>query len=493
MMKKIYICIDLKSFYASVECVYRKLDPLNSNLVVADESRTNKTICLAATPAIKKFGVPSRARLFEVKQIINKLNYERFKKNKYQPLLEKSIYLDELNANNKLAIDFVIATPQMAKYLEISTYIYKIYLKYFAPEDILVYSIDEVFIDYSNYFKMYQVGPVEIVKRIMQDIKEAFNITATAGIGTNLYLAKIAMDIVAKHIEKKDKIAFLDEMLYKRLLWEHQPLTDFWRIGGGYAKRLNNMGLYTMKDIATYSLTKDGEDKLFSVFGVNAELLIDHAFGVELATMEDIKRYRPQNNSLGMGQVLHCNYGYDKSLIVLKEMANDLALELTKKNLVTKNLFLSIGYDASNLTDEIISKNFDGEIEVDRYGRNVPKGIHKSIRLSEYTELSKTISKAFVDTFNSVVDKKLYIRRLNISANVISKECMPKEYRQLDLFTSSEEQEKLDRQNEKEEAKQHTINALKKKYGKNAVIRGIDLEDGATTIERNSQIGGHKA
>lgn len=492
-MNNIYICIDLKSFYASVECVYRKLDPLNSNLVVADESRTDKTICLAASPAIKKFGVPSRARLFEVKQIINKLNYERLRKNRYQPLMGKSIYLDELNKNNKLAIDFVIATPQMAKYLEISTSIYKIYLKYFAPEDILVYSIDEVFIDYSNYFKMYKSGPVEIIKKILNDIKDAFNITATAGIGTNLYLAKVAMDIVAKHIDKPEKIAFLDEMRYKKLLWEHKPLTDFWRVGAGYAKRLNNIGLYTMKDIASYSLTKEGEDRLFNEFGVNAELLIDHAFGVEPTTMEDIKKYRPQNNSIGMGQVLHCNYGYDKSLIVLKEMANDLALELTKKNLVTNNLFLSIGYDVSNLTDDTIAKNFDGEIEVDRYGRNVPKGIHKSIRLNEYTALSKLISKAFVDTFNNVVDKKLYIRRLNISANVISKDKMPKEYRQLDLFTSNEELIALEKQNEKEEAKQKTINNLKKKYGKNAVIRGIDLEEGATTIERNSQIGGHKA
>lgn len=492
-MNNIYICIDLKSFYASVECVYRNLDPMNCNLVVADESRTDKTICLAASPAIKKLGVPSRTRLFEVKQIINKLNYERLRKNKYKPLVGKSIYLDELNKNSNLAIDFVIATPQMAKYLEISTSIYKIYLKYFAPEDILVYSIDEVFIDYSNYFKLYKLGPIEMVKRILKDIKDEFNITATSGVGTNLYLAKIAMDIVAKHIDKPDKIAFLDEKRYKMLLWDHKPLTDFWRVGGGYAAKLNNMGLYTMRDIAAFSLTKEGEDKLFSAFGVNAELLIDHAFGVEPTTMTDIKKYSPQNNSVGMGQVLHCNYGYDKSLIVLKEMANDLALELTKKNLVTNNLFLSIGYDASNLTDEVISKGFAGEIEIDRYGRNIPKGVHKSIRLNEYTALNRTISRALVETFNLVVNKSLYIRRLNISARVINKELMPKNYKQLDLFTSIEEREKIDNQMKKEEINQRTINDLKKKYGKNAIIRGIDLEDGATTIERNEQIGGHKA
>lgn len=495
-MDRIYFAIDLKSFYASVECRERDLNPLTTNLVVADASRTDKTICLAVSPSLKKYGIPGRARLFEVKQVIKRINAERLKRAPHHKFTGKSYFEDELDNNPSLELDFIIATPQMNKYMHKSAEIYNIYLKYIASEDIHVYSIDEVFIDATPYLDTYKKTPEEFARMIVKDIYNQTGITATAGIGTNLYLAKVAMDIVAKHEEADaygTRTAFLDEKTYREKLWNHKPLKDFWRVGSGYINRLAKYGLYTMGDIARLSLIN--EDILYDEFGINAELLIDHAWGYESCTMKDIKNYVPENNSLSSGQVLSEPYDYQKGKLIVKEMADLLALDLVKKGLVTNQLSLSIGYDISDL------EGFSGEIKKDWYGREVPKGNHASINLGEYTSSSKDIVRAFSILYERLMNKNLHLRRLFVVATHVIKEeelIEQKEtYEQLSLFTNYEEVEEKrkkhskDKEEEKELAK--TILDIQDKYGKNSLIKGMNLEKGGKTIERNKQVGGHKA
>ncbi|MGM9968920.1 MAG: DNA methylase [Anaeroplasma sp.] len=507
MEDKEYICIDLKSFYASVECVFRNLDPLVTNLVVADETRTEKTICLAVTPALKSFGIPGRARLFEVIQMVERINKERKKRINNKKFSGESCNIEELNNNPYLKLSFLIAPPQMAKYIEMSTKIYNIYLKYIAPEDIHVYSIDEVFMDVTDYLKIYNKSSHEFAKMLINDVLTITRITATAGIGTNMYLSKVAMDIVAKHIpadENGVRIAQLDEMSYREQLWNHKPLTDFWRVGHGINERLNKLGLYTMGDIARCSLgdvNKDyyNENLLYKEFGVNAELLIDHAWGYEPTTIKDVKSYRPKSNSLSSGQVLSCGYDYNKTKIIIKEMADLLTLDLVNKGLVTNNIALYIGYDIENLKDQNILEKYQGEISTDYVGRMVPKSDHKSISF-DYTSSTNDIM-SYVDIlFNKTVNPLLLVRKVNISANNLISEEEKKHtngYVQLNLFTDYDqkniEDKKKEEEYQKEKKLQHTIINLKSKYGKNAILKGMNLEEGATTIERNGQIGGHKA
>ncbi len=492
---KTYMCIDLKSFYASVECVLRGLDPLTTNLVVADTSRTEKTICLAVTPSLKEYGIPSRARLFEVIEAVKKINDKRFKENNYKRFSGKSINKIELAQNKSLALDYIAATPQMAKYIEISSNVYKIFLKYFAPEDIHVYSIDESFMDVTSYLKLYNKTPENLARMIVRDILNQTGITATCGIGSNMYLAKIAMDIVAKKEEADQygcRVASLTEESYKKLLWSHKPITDFWRIGCGIATRLEKLGIFTMGDIARCSI--DNEDILYKEFGVNAEILIDHAWGIESVTISDIKQYKPSAKSNSIGQVLHEPYEYKKGLIAVKEMANELACDLFRKGILTKNVSLSIGYDISSLS------RYDGEIEIDYLGREVPKGVHASIKFDEYTNSSVMLVKACEYIYNSIMDRQIKVRRLNVCASdtktVLEINTKPR-IEQLNIFENIEEKEKIRENNqkffEKENKARSAILTLKKKYGKNAVIKGIDLEEGATQIERNNEIGGHKA
>jgi len=377
----IYIAIDLKSFYASVECIERGLDPITTNLVVADRARTEKTICLAVTPALKKYGIPGRARLFEVVQKVKEINIERKNKAKGQIFTGKSINEIELSANPELELDFIAAPPRMAYYMKYSSDIYKIYLKYFAPEDIYVYSIDEVFCDITYYLKTYKMSPRELVTKVIQDVYKTTGITATAGMGTNMYLCKVALDIVAKHV-KTDKngvrIAALDEMSYRKLLWNHTPITDFWRVGKGYASKLEKNQMFTMGDVARMSLKN--EELLYKLFGVNAELLIDHSWGYESATIESIKAYKPSTNSISSGQVLHCPYNCEDTKLIVKEMTELLSLDLVRKNLVTNQIVLDIGYDIDNLTPHGICEVYKGEITTDRYGRKIPKQAHGTIK-----------------------------------------------------------------------------------------------------------------
>ncbi|MCR4911037.1 MAG: DNA methylase [Bacilli bacterium] len=496
MGNNIYFAIDLKSFYASVECRERNLDPLNANLVVADVSRTDKTICLAVSPSLKKYGIPGRARLFEVKQAIKIINKERLKKAPNHKFIGKSIFDDELMKDPSLELDFVAATPQMNKYMRISGEIYNIYLKYFASEDIHVYSIDEVFIDVTPYLDTYKLNPHDLAKKVIKDILKNTGITATAGIGTNLYLAKAAMDIVAKHVPgDKDgvRVAYLDEKLYREKLWSHKPLKDFWRVGTGYINRLAKYGLYTMGDIARFSLKN--EDALYEEFGINAELLIDHAWGYESCTMKDIKGYVPENNSISSGQVLSEPYDAKKGKLIVKEMADLLALDLVKKGLVTDQIALAIGYDVIDL------ENFNGELKNDYYGRKMPKMAHSSVNLGEFTSSSKVIMKAVSDLYDKIMDKRLHMRRVYICAtHVLNEEIAEKEskdYEQLSLFTDYEEmelrKEKHNKEKEEEKLLAETILNIQGKYGKNSLIKGMNLEEGGTTIERNKQVGGHKA
>jgi len=492
-MEKIYVCIDLKSFYASVECCERGLDPMTTNLVVADESRTEKTICLAVSPSLKRYGIPGRARLFEVNQKIREVNYLRRRNNYGKAFIGKSFNSLEIDKNKNLEIDFIKAPPRMAKYIKYSTDIYNIYLKYLDKSDIYVYSIDEVFCEITNYLKCYKMSPRELVTKIIHEIYEKTGITATAGIGTNLYLAKVAMDIVAKHT-KADKygvrIAGLDEKIYRKRLWEHQPLTDFWRVGPGYQKKLHDNGIYTMGDIAKCSI--QDEDKLYKLFGVNAELLIDHAWGWEPCTIKDIKSYKPSNNSLTSGQVLHCAYNYEKTRLVVKEMADQIALDLVKKKLVTKQIVLTLGYDIENLKDEEIRGNYHGEVVRDRYGRMVPRSAHGTINLEYLTSAASKIREATEELYNRIVNKHLLIKRINLAVcNVVSEEEQKKEVRQFDLFTDYQHVE-IDRKKELEEEKvQNIMLKIKNKYGKNAILKGMNLIEGATIRDRNQQIGGH--
>lgn len=507
MKERTYIAIDLKSFYASVECVERGLNPLTTNLVVADPNRTEKTICLAVSPSLKAFGIPGRARLFEVIQKIEAVNSQRLKKyrnnsgNRRAEFSGKTNNSDILNKFPDMAADYIVASPQMAHYMEVSTRIYKIYLKYAAPEDIHVYSIDEVFIDATSYLPTYGMTAHEFTMTIIRDILASTGITATAGIGTNMYLCKIAMDIVAKHMPAdKDgvRIAELDEKSYRRILWNHRPLTDFWRVGRGYSEKLEAAGLFTMGDIARFSL--ESEDYLYKLFGVNAELLIDHAWGWEPCTITDVKNYSPENNSISSGQVMQQPCDYDHTELIVREMADLLVLDLVDKGLVTNQIVLTVGYDTSNLKNKDILRNFNGKTAADRYGRKIPKHAHGTINLESYTSSTRLITEAALRLYRCIMDKNLLSRRIYIVANhVISEQRIPEneQYEQLDFFTDHEETE-LRRKKEKkalerEKRRQQTILNIKKKYGKNAIVKGMNLQEGATAIERNKQIGGHKA
>ena len=502
MKERTYIAIDLKSFYASVECRERGLDPMDTNLVVADESRTDKTICLAVTPSLKSYGISGRGRLFEVKQRVKEANAGRRHDAPGRRLEGSSHFFSELQANPELAIDFIIAPPRMAYYMEYSTRIYEVYMKYVAPEDIVVYSIDEVFMDVTDYLNTYKLSPHDLAMKIILDVLETTGITATAGIGTNLFLCKVAMDIVAKHIpadENGVRIAELDEMSYRKTLWAHQPLTDFWRVGRGIAKKLEENGMFTMGDVARCSV--HDEDKLYKLFGKNAELLIDHAWGWEPTTIEAIKAYRPSTNSLGSGQVLHQPYEPDKAKLVLREMADLLVLDLVDKGLVTDQIVVTVGYDIENLTDPERSKKYHGAIVKDHYGRQIPKHAHGTTNLDGHTSSTKKIMCAASELFDRIVDKNLLVRRLNIVANHVLPEAdAPKKnagFEQLDLFTDyaalevkqAQEQAELER----EKKMQQAMLTIKKKFGKNAILKGMNLEEGATAKDRNAQIGGHKA
>ncbi len=501
-----YISIDLKSFYASVECKERNRDPLTTNLVVADKSRTEKTICLAVSPSLKSYGIPGRARLFEVVQKVRDANNSRIWKAPNRTFTGISDDSTELNFNPALEIGYIVAPPQMTLYMEYSTKIYSIYLKYIAPEDIFPYSIDEVFIDATDYLKTYQMTGRELAMTMIQDVLKTTGITATAGIGTNMYLCKIAMDIVAKHIEPDKngvRIAELDEMSYRKKLWNHRPLTDFWRVGRGYAKKLEEYGLFTMGDVARCSIGREtelyNEELLYKLFGINAELLIDHAWGYEPCTMELVKEYKPETNSISSGQVLHCPYDYDKTRLIVKEMTDQMVLDLVDKKLVTDQIVLTVGYDIENLTDPNKSKNYKGTVTTDRYGRKVPKHAHGTVNLKQKTSSTKLITNAVMELYDRIMDKNLLVRRINITANkLITEELASKNniYEQLNLFTdynAIEEQTKEEEVLEREKRMQVAMLNIKKKFGKNAILKGMNFEDGATAKDRNKQIGGHKA
>lgn len=499
--QRTYIAIDLKSFYASVECMQRNLDPMTTNLVVADLSRTEKTICLAVSPALKQYGISGRARLFEVVQQVKQANAQRQRKAPGRTFTGKSHDDTELKAHPELAIDYVVAPPQMAKYMKTSTEIYNVYLKYVAPEDIHVYSIDEVFIDATAYLNTYKLTPREFAMRIILDVLATTGITATAGIGTNLFLCKVAMDIVAKHIPADRngvRIAELDEMSYRRTLWDHRPLTDFWRVGKGYARKLEEHRMFTMGDVARQSVQND--EVLYKLFGVNAELLIDHAWGWEPCTIADIKAYKPESNSIGSGQVLHCPYTAEKAKLVVREMADLLVLDLVDKGLVTNQIVLTVGYDIENLTDPKRSKSYKGEVTTDHYGRQIPKHAHGTGNLGKYTSSTREILQAVSELYDRIVDPDLLIRRLNIVANhVIDEAAVPAEpvTEQLDLFTDYEARDRQQAEDaaalKRERSQQEAILSIKKKFGKNAILKGMNLEEGTTAKDRNAQIGGHKA
>ena len=503
MHEKAYIAIDLKSFYASVECLQRGLDPMTANLVVADRSRTEKTICLAVTPALKAFGIPGRARLFEVVETVKQVNALRKNAAPGHTFTGKSCDSTELRSHPELELDFIAAPPQMALYMETSAAIYNVYLKYVAPEDIHVYSIDEVFIDATPYLNTYRLTAKELAQKIICEVLETYGITATAGIGTNLYLSKVAMDIVAKHIpadENGVRIAELDEMTYRRTLWTHQPLTDFWRVGRGYAKRLEKLGLRTMGDIARCSIGKEtefyNEELLYKTFGINAELLIDHAWGWEPCTLAHIKSYRPSTNCISSGQVLHCPYTAEKTKLIIREMADMLSLDLVDKGLVTDQIVLTVGYDIDNLTDPMRRKAYKGDITTDHYGRRIPKHAHGTGNLNGHTSSTRRIMEAVTELFDRIVDPALLVRRLNITANHVIRESETSanaECEQLDLFADPAQQENSAQEAEREKRRQKAVLTIRKKYGKNAILKGMNFEEGATAKERNEQIGGHKA
>ncbi len=477
-----FIAIDLKSFYASVECVDRGLDPLTTNLVVADASRTEKTICLAVSPSLKAYGIPGRARLFEV--------------------VAKTRGRD---------IEYIVAPPRMARYMEVSSQIYDIYLKYVAAEDMHIYSVDEVFLDVTHYGNIYKMSPHDIAMMMIRDVLDTTGITATAGIGTNMYLAKIAMDIEAKHMtpdENGVRIAELDEMSYRRNLWSHTPITDFWRVGKGYARRLAQKGMYTMGDVARCSLGKDddyyNEDLLYKMFGVNAELLIDHAWGYEPCTMEDIKSYKPEANSQSIGQVLTGPYTCDKARTIIREMTDELSLRLHEKKLVTDQLVLTVGYDIENLNDPDRAKRYTGEITVDYYGRLVPKHAHGTLNLNSFTNSTTVMVEKMVELFDRIIDPDLLVRRMYVVAGRVLYESEVKkrtaEYEQLSFFDKNgqfmvdvNESSKEDEADEREKAIQDAVLKIKNRYGKNAILKGTSYTEGATGRERNAQIGGHKA
>ncbi|MBQ7504827.1 MAG: DNA methylase [Ruminococcus sp.] len=494
---KSYIAIDLKSFYASVECVDRGLNPLNTNLVVADKSRTEKTICLAVSPSLKAYGISGRARLFEVVQRVGEVNAQRLSQIRGKDFSGSSCFADELAEHPEFKLDYITAPPRMARYIEVSSKIYGVYLNYIAPEDMHVYSVDEVFIDATKYLRLYNMTAYELADKIVRDVLSQTGITATAGIGTNLYLCKIAMDIYAKRI-KADKdgvrIAELDEKSYREQLWSHTPITDFWRIGRGYSRTLGRCGMFTMGDVARCSIVN--EELLFKLFGVNAELLIDHAWGREPCTMEDIKSYRPKSQSLSSGQVLSRPYDFDEAKLIAREMTELLALDLVDKKLLTDQIVLTVGYDIENLKDK--NRRFNSEIKTDYYGRQVPKGAHGSQNIGRFTSSTSLIMNAVMKLFDRVTDHNLLVRRMYIVANHITTEDeinTAGSSEQMNLFDGvfAEEKEHEEDALRRERAIQKTILRLHKRFGKNSVLKGMNLKEAATSIERNSQIGGHKA
>ncbi|MBR4101248.1 MAG: DNA methylase [Oscillospiraceae bacterium] len=494
-----YIAIDLKSFYASVECVDRGLDPLTTNLVVADAQRTEKTICLAVSPSLKAHGISGRARLFEVIEQVKLVNDRRRWDAPGERLAGSSSDAPTLQNHPSLALDYIVAPPRMARYMEVSTQIYQIYLRYVAPEDIHVYSIDEVFMDVSAYLQTYKMTAKELAMTMIRDVLRETGITATAGIGTNMYLCKIAMDIVAKKMpadENGVRIAQLDELAYRRQLWEHRPLTDFWRIGRGYARKLETKGLYTMGDIARCSLTH--EELLYRMFGVNAELLIDHAWGWECCTIADVKAYRPENRSISSGQVLKCPYEFEKGRLIVREMTELLVLDLVEQGLATDQIVLTVGYDIGNLADTERASMYRGEVTSDHYGRKVPKSAHGSVNLGKHTSSTKNIIEKVLGLYDRIVDRDLTVRRLCLAANhIISEQEVKEDAVQLELFTDYDalvrKQEAEAAMLDREKKMQRAILAIRKKYGKNAILKGMNFEEGATTIERNGQVGGHRA
>lgn len=499
-MDRVYAAIDLKSFFASVECRKRNLNPLTTNLVVADNTRTEKTICLAISPSMKAYGLPGRARLFEVMQKVKNVNNGRRMLAHNKTFSGKSYNDIELKKDKNLELDYIIAPPHMASYMEYSTKIYNIYLKYISSEDIFPYSIDEVFCDLTSYINTYKLSPRELVTKIIKDIYDTTGITATAGIGTNLFLCKVAMDIVAKHVEPNSygvRIAELDERSFREKLWNHKPITDFWRVGKGYAKRLEKYRMFTMGDVARCSV--ENEELLYKIFGVNAELLIDHSWGWECATIKSVKECKPENRSLCSGQVLHCPYDYDQTKLIIKEMADEITLDMVEKHFVTDMLVLTIEYDIENLKNAEYSKFYNGEIKEDRYGRRVPKPAHGTFRLENKTFSTRIISNGFVQLFDRIINKNLLVRKIYLTVGNLTDENELKKvekYEQVNLFTNygelakKEEEERI--KLEKEHKIQSAIIGIKNKYGKNAIIKGMDLEESATTIQRNGQIGGHQ-
>lgn len=505
---RVYATIDLKSFYASVECIERGLDPMVTNLVVADAARSEKTICLAVTPPLKAHGISGRPRLFEVMQRVKELNAERKWNAPNHMLKGKSCDAVSLEQYPELELDFIAAVPRMALYIEYSARIYDVYLNYIAPEDIHVYSIDEVFIDLTDYLHTYRCTAYELVKRMIQEVYDTTGITATAGLGENLYLSKVAMDIVSKHTPIDIDgvcIAELNERTYREQLWTHRPLTDFWRIGKGYAKKLEEKGLYTMGDIARCSVGDadafHNEELLYRLFGVNAELLINHAWGYEPCTIADIKAYQPEDSSIGSGQVLHMPYEYEQAKLVVREMTELLVLDLVEKQLMTNQVVLTIGYDRSNIDMNETKKHYQGETKIDHYGRTVPKHAHGTEHLSAYTASASLITDVMMQLYERIADPALLVRRVNLTAcHVKDAQHLPRPEQkpeQLDLFAdigpdavqAAEEAEHFAR----EQQLQQVVLDIKHKFGKNAMLKGMNLLEGATAIERNRQIGGHKA
>lgn len=493
--QKTYIAIDLKSFYASVECVERGLDPLKNNLVVADEGRTEKTICLAVSPSLKTHGVSGRARLFEVVERVKQVNNNRKLNINYADFKGESYNADELK-DDYLKLSYIVAPPRMNLYKKYSNRIFAIYSNFVSPEDILVYSIDEVFIDATNYLRSRGVTAYQLAMDMIKAVLAETGITATAGIGTNMYLAKVAMDIVAKHIEAdKDgvRIAELDEMSYRRQLWNYRPITDFWRVGRGIGKRLESVGIYTMGDIAKCSIGSDtefyNENLLYKLFGINAELLIDHAWGWEPCTIEDVKSYKPDTKSISSGQVLTRPYSFDETAVIVREMAELLALDLVDKKVTTNQIVLTLNYDTEN-----IKKGYKGEITVDGYGRKIPKHAHGTSNINRLTSSSKLVVNAAMDVFYRIADRSLSVRKVSICANHITDENkMEPDNVQLDLFTDYSKIKAEEDALKKERSLQNAMLRIQKRYGKNAILKGTNLQDCATTVERNNQVGGHKA
>ena len=521
--RRTYVAIDLKSFYASVECVERNLDPLVTNLVVADPDRTEKTICLAVSPSLKAYGISGRARLFEVIRRVREVNGERLARGVREGILKRggdgrhhfagsSYNALELDSDPSLELSYVVAPPRMKLYEEYGAKIYSTYLKYVAPEDIHVYSIDEVFMDVTAYLGTYGVTAHELAMTIMKDVLNATGITATAGIGTNLYLCKVAMDVVAKHVPPDGdgvRIAELDEKSYRESLWCHRPITDFWRVGRGTGRKLEGLGIFTMGDLALASLSPKKEERLYEAFGVNAEILIDHAWGWEPVTMSDIKAYKPGSNSISHGQVLKTPYDYEKGCLIVKEMAELLALELVRRGLVTRQVVLEVGYDRESIVSggrgrnsyrvARTGKNYGGIVENDPYGRPCPRRAHGTGNLDRYTSSAKRMMDAAVNVYSEIVDPDLLIRRVNMTACALIREdeVPAEEPVQLDFFTDYEELERKRREedaaDEKERKLQKATLALQSKYGKNVILKGMNLQEGATTMERNAQVGGHRA